>query len=255
MALVIKNLDKSKSVKFKVNEPFKPHFTTIIVGSPKQGKSNTAINIANHYKDVFTNCVIYSPSVKCDPKFKKIQIKNIEFMKEFDLKEFSDRFEKMILGVENYNNKPKIKMSSEMEKFKKECNIQCIDDNKEVHTLFIFDDLSGNTNVYNKFGSGVLYNSLVRHRHAKSSMMFLVHQYVNIPRCIRNLVEYVLLFDIIPPDQVEEIFNRLKFRCDTRKDQKEKIIELNNYICEATEDKFNFAFIDYEAKKLGFNFE
>jgi hypothetical protein len=196
----------------------KPPFLLICQGSVKSGKSNFLMNIIyndNMYHKVFDQVIYISPTIHQDPILEKLR-EDDEIIKLDNPEDLDNILKKIVKSQEE-------------------------PENKDDHLLIIIDDSLG----YIKPGNSYLNFLSTRYRHYRLSLLITSQDFRSIPNKIRqNATGYIF------------------WKCNNRKELN-KIIEefaglfenFEEHYKEATDNSFNFLFMNLRDLSLNHNFD
>ncbi len=235
-------------------------FLGAIVASRGMGKTHALMQLVQLYNKTktFDRIVVVSPTYDADPKYKLFERMDAKL---FVYREYSDAIKAEIeQGIRNANDEYEEYLEA-MKAWKKLQNEQNAHDMTEHEynllesvkfkkpvtqwtrgpptTLFIADDCVATT-LYRGDCKGPFNSFAIRHRHARTSIIFVSQTWANaIPRQLRANLSFLMLF-----------------KCKSVGIAKEIASEFGSYICEeefkavwddATKERFGFLYLDWEA--------
>lgn len=205
-------------------------FSALIVGSKNSGKTYALTSLLKLFEDnpiydihgneLEQRIILFSPTAKNETN---IIFKNLKYLQDDDIHlEYSDEILEDILielktnvdAVNEYENY--IKILNKYQKTKQPLtddeywilynnDFLPIEEKKHIITHFIFDDLIGDTKVFNKSRNSALVKFLLKHRHLYTNV-FITTQYINaIPPVIKSNID---IFCIFKYANIKDVINK-----------------------------------------------
>lgn len=194
-------------------------FSCLIVGAKNSGKSYAMTSLlklfeTNPIYDIYgeeleQRIILFSPTARNESN---IVFKNLKYLKDEDIyEEYNDEILENILNeikihIDEVNRYEKyVKLLQKFKKTKEQLSVieywelynnklLIPEKKKHIVTHFLFDDLIGNSKVFNKSRSSGLVKFLLKHRHLYTNI-FITTQYINaIPPVIKNNIDVFCLF-------------------------------------------------------------
>lgn len=208
--------------------PNKP-FLAQIYSSKGTGKTNTLVNIIDHYDKhkFFQKVVLFSPTQGHDPKY--------EYLRDgsYELEVYGNYTDEIFRGVlesikrdlyewEEYNRLKKLyekaqrvtspdKLTDEelLDLYMLDFQMPECRFDREPYTLIVFDDQVGNKELYNSTKS-LASQFFILHRHLRCSCVFVVQIYKNaMPKGIRSNLDWIILGASKSDDTMEDVATEL----------------------------------------------
>ena len=219
--LPVKKMDNPKT--FNVNPVLlEPPFTELLIAPTKSGKSVLIVNLLlniNFYKDVFDEIYFISPTVYIDHTLKAIAEDDeiIKIHEEEDL----DKIDVILKDIIEDQRKAKMK------------------DKDAPHILIVLDDMIS----YFK-NNTLLDRAPAFSRHFNISFIISTQSFVGTPTKLRKNTASYIIFKLYNNADLKQFYDEIG----------SQFKDFMEYYNEATEDKYNFLYVNQRDMKIYHNF-
>jgi len=220
--LPVKKLDNLSSKKLQaIPEPLlKPEFLLIIVGPVRSGKGNLLVNLLENtnfgYRQYFDDVIYISPTIDNDVTGRAIK-------KDEKIQKISDGLEDIDLILQSI-----VELKTKEEKL--------------TPTLVVLDDMLG---LLKSTGHSYFSNLCSKYRHYKLSLIVTTQSFRSLPVVCRYNASAYIIFK----SHNKKEYGKLKEELEGNFPDFDKLYN------EATEEKFNFLFLNMEKIKAYKNFD
>lgn len=221
--LPVKKVDTQKT--FNVNPVLlHPPFTQLLIAPTKSGKSVLIVNLLlniNFYKDIFDEIYFISPTVFIDPTLRAIAEDDeiIKIHEDEDL----DKIDIILKDIIEKQKKEKMKSES----------------HDAPHILVVLDDMLS----YFK-NNTLLDKAPAFSRHYNITFIISTQSYVGTPTKLRKNTASYILFKLYNNADLKQYYDEIG----------SQFKDFMEHYHEATEDKYNFLYVNQREMKLYHNF-